>query len=74
MRLWDQELHSGSAKEAQERLELLDLLARARGGADVRLVLVKTFHPAEGDVHSPGEPEDDTWKTAERSMGERRHE
>jgi hypothetical protein len=26
----------------------------------LRLVLVKTFHPAEGDAHSPGEPEDDT--------------
>jgi (p)ppGpp synthase/HD superfamily hydrolase len=63
-------------REAQQRLELLDRLARNRGGADscAESVRVKTFHPAEGGAHSPGEPEDDIGNAAERSMDERRQE
>ena len=70
----DQETAQRLGQEAQERLELLDLLARAGEGRSLRLVLVKTStRPRVMRTH-PGEPEDDTWNTAERSMGERRHE
>ncbi len=51
----DQETAQRLGQEAQQRLELLDHLARAP---------FEAYHPAEGDAHRPGEPENGTWDRA----------
>ena len=65
----DQETAQRLGQEAQQRLELLDLLARARGGPILRLVCIEDVPPGRGWCALAREPDDDTWNTAERSNG-----
>ena len=55
----DQETAQRLGQEAQERLELLDPPSASSGRGRFCAWSCQDIHPAEGDAHPPGEPEDD---------------